>query len=206
MQFVILSCEFNHRCEESALKATGADPSPDKGRRDQDDEAICHSELRAHPWVRRICPQSHWGRSFSRPILRLAEFTPLKAGLAQDVGIRMTMQFVILSFELILGCEESAPQDMKTFYVYILSNRKNGTLYIGMTNNLQRRLKEYRSGVSRGFVTKYRLTRLVYFETFGDAYSAIVREKQLKGWLRSKKIALIEAKNPEWKDLSNSSF
>jgi putative endonuclease len=91
---------------------------------------------------------------------------------------------------------------MKTFYTYILSNKKNGTLYIGMTNDLHRRLKEHRSGLTRGFVTKYRLTRLVYFETLGDAYSAIVREKQLKGWLRAKKIVLIEAKNPEWKDLS----
>ena len=71
-----------------------------------------------------------------------------------------------------------------------------------MTNDLGRRVAEHKSKLASGFAGRYKLTRLVYFETFGDAYSAIVREKQLKGWLRSKKIALIEAENPEWNDVS----
>jgi putative endonuclease len=91
---------------------------------------------------------------------------------------------------------------MKFYYVYILSNKRNGTLYIGMTNDLGRRMREHKLRLNSGFASRYRLTRLVFFETLGDAYSAILREKQLKGWLRSRKIALIETENSEWSDLS----
>lgn len=89
----------------------------------------------------------------------------------------------------------------KTYFVYILSNRSK-TLYIGVTNNLRRRVFEYKTGVGSGFATKYKLDRLVYFERFEDVRSAIDREKQLKGWRRLKKIALIVAINPAWRDLS----
>lgn len=91
---------------------------------------------------------------------------------------------------------------MKTMYVYILTNKKNGVLYIGVTNDIERRTAEHKQKIYRGFSSRYNLKRLVYFEVFDDPASAITREKQLKGWLRSKKIALIEAENPDWKDLS----
>ncbi len=89
----------------------------------------------------------------------------------------------------------------KSFFVYILSNRSK-TLYIGVTNNLRRRVAEYKQGVGSGFATKYKLDRLVYYERYEDVLRAIDREKQLKRWVRRKKIALIVALNPTWKDLS----
>jgi putative endonuclease len=92
---------------------------------------------------------------------------------------------------------------MKQFYVYIMSNRKDGTLYTGMTNDLERRVFEHKKKLYEGFTKKYNLTKLVYFEDTNSALSAIEREKQIKGWLRSKKIKLIEEMNPEWKDLSD---
>ena len=90
---------------------------------------------------------------------------------------------------------------MRHFYVYILSNTSR-TLYIGVTNNLERRIYEHKNKLVDGFTKKYNLKKLVYFEMGTDIRSAIHREKQLKGWLRSKKIALIEENNPEWDDLS----
>jgi putative endonuclease len=92
---------------------------------------------------------------------------------------------------------------MKQFYVYIMSNRKNGTIYTGMTNDLERRVLEHKKKLYEGFTKRYNLTNLVYFEDTNTALSAIEREKQIKGWLRSKKVALIEAQNPEWNDLSH---
>lgn len=91
---------------------------------------------------------------------------------------------------------------MKRYYVYILSNRSR-TLYTGVTNNLERRTQEHRGGRPKSFTEKYRLKKLVYYEFFSDVRQAIGREKQIKGWLRRKKIALIEGNNPEWKDLSS---
>lgn len=88
----------------------------------------------------------------------------------------------------------------KTYFVYILSNRSK-TLYIGLTNNLRRRVFEYKNGIGSDFATKYKLERLIYFERFDDVRRAIDREKQLKGWRRLKKIALIVALNPTWSDL-----
>ena len=90
---------------------------------------------------------------------------------------------------------------MKDYYVYILSN-KSRTLYIGVTNNLERRLYEHKNKLIPGFTKKYNLTKLVYYETTNDIGEAIYREKQLKGWLRIKKIMLIEESNPDWDDLS----
>jgi putative endonuclease len=89
---------------------------------------------------------------------------------------------------------------MRTFYVYILANRSRG-LYVGMTNDMVRRLAQHRSG-SSDFSHRYRCARLVFVETSFDARTAIAREKQLKRWRREKKIALIEAQNPAWDDLS----
>jgi putative endonuclease len=89
---------------------------------------------------------------------------------------------------------------VKEFYVYILTNQSR-TLYVGMTNDLERRVQEHREGKVSGFTRRYGLKRLAYYERFPTALSAIEREKQLKGWLRARKIALIEGLNPEWKDL-----
>ena len=89
----------------------------------------------------------------------------------------------------------------KTLYVYILASR-SGTLYIGVTNDLARRINEHKQGLVPGFTSKYRIHHLAYVEEFNRADEAIAREKQLKGWVRRKKIALIESANPQWADLS----
>lgn len=88
-----------------------------------------------------------------------------------------------------------------TYYVYIITN-KSKTLYIGVTNNLKRRIYEHKSKLINGFTKKYNVSQLVYFEETPNIRSAITREKQLKGWARSKKISLIEYLNPSWHDLS----
>ena len=90
---------------------------------------------------------------------------------------------------------------MNEYYVYILTNGVR-TLYIGVTNDLNRRVYEHQHDLTDGFTKKYNVTMLVHYEVTTDVQSAIAREKQLKGWCRSKKIDLIEASNPEWVDLS----
>ena len=87
------------------------------------------------------------------------------------------------------------------YYVYILASRKHGTLYIGVTSDLIRRVYEHKIKIVPGFTTKYGVDKLIYFEIFDDPTSAITREKQLKKWRRDWKIALIEDKNPGWVDL-----
>ena len=93
----------------------------------------------------------------------------------------------------------------KEYYVYIMTNRSR-TLYTGVTNDLVRRVYEHKHKLIKGFTSKYNIQYLVYHETTSSIYSAIEREKQIKGWLRAKKIALIESVNPEWKDLSEDWF
>lgn len=93
-----------------------------------------------------------------------------------------------------------------TYYVYIITNRRNGTLYTGVTNSLQRRIWQYKNKVFPGFSAKYDLHQLVYFESFRDITNAIAREKQIKAGSRAKKLELIERENPEWKDLSADWF
>lgn len=88
-----------------------------------------------------------------------------------------------------------------SYYVYILANRKNRTLYVGVTGNLVKRIHEHKERKVEGFSKKYGLDKLVYFEQTRDATSAIEREKRLKKWNRSWKIKLIEQKNPQWRDL-----
>ena len=88
-----------------------------------------------------------------------------------------------------------------TYFVYLLASRRNGTLYIGITNDLQRRMYEHRNKLYKGFTQRYSVHQLVYFEIFEDAYTAIVREKQLKWWRRKWKMELIERYNPDWIDL-----
>ena len=87
-------------------------------------------------------------------------------------------------------------------FVYILASRRNGTLYIGVTTDLSRRLFEHSEGLVRGFTARYGVKRLVYCEEHERIDVAIAREKQLKGWRRAWKIDLIEAANPEWRDLT----
>lgn len=93
---------------------------------------------------------------------------------------------------------------MKSYWVYILSNKKLGTLYIGVTNDLHRRLYEHKNKLIEGFSKRYDLTKLVYFEETSDINSAIAREKQLKKWNRDWKINLVELNNPDWLDLSEN--
>jgi putative endonuclease len=88
-----------------------------------------------------------------------------------------------------------------SYFVYILTN-KSETLYTGVTNNLERRVFEHKNHLIEGFTKKYKITKLVYFEETNDIRVAIEREKQIKGWNRKKKIALIESMNPDWQDLS----
>jgi putative endonuclease len=89
---------------------------------------------------------------------------------------------------------------MRRYWVYILTNR-SGTLYVGVTNDLERRMAEHREGTVSGFTSRYRIHRLLYCEEYGYIEDAIAREKQIKRWRREKKLALIASENPEWRDL-----
>ena len=88
------------------------------------------------------------------------------------------------------------------YYVYILTNQYDNVMYIGVTNNLKRRLYEHKKELVEGFTKKYHVHKLVYFEQTPDVRAALEREKQLKGWTRAKKNALVETINPQWRDLS----
>ena len=90
----------------------------------------------------------------------------------------------------------------KTYYVYIMTNQSR-TVYVGLTNNIQRRVREHKDGLIEGFSNRYNIDTLVYVESFGDVSSAIAREKQLKRWRREKKLRLIAQENSEWRDLSD---
>ncbi len=90
---------------------------------------------------------------------------------------------------------------MKSYYVYITAS-KSRVIYTGVTNDLKRRIYEHKNKLIPGFTSRYNADRLVYFEETSDVRSAIQREKQIKGWVREKKIALIESVNPTWRDLS----
>ncbi|MFH1759085.1 MAG: GIY-YIG nuclease family protein [Patescibacteria group bacterium] len=95
---------------------------------------------------------------------------------------------------------------MKIYYVYILASKRRGTLYVGVTDYLMRRVYQHKHGLVEGFTKKYKVNRLVYYEQTNDVMSAINREKQLKRWRRQWKIELIEKDNPEWKDLYEEQF
>lgn len=90
---------------------------------------------------------------------------------------------------------------MRQYYVYMLASRKNGTLYIGVTNDLLKRVYEHKNNLIEGFTNKYSVHNLVYYEQHNDIGKAITREKQIKKWKRQWKIELLELDNPEWKDL-----
>lgn len=90
---------------------------------------------------------------------------------------------------------------MKNYYVYILASKRNGTLYIGITSDILKRVWEHKNKAVKGFTGKYNVTRLVYYECYDDPENAILREKRLKKWKRKWKLELIEKTNPEWNDL-----
>ena len=89
-----------------------------------------------------------------------------------------------------------------TYYVYILASKQNGTLYIGVTSDLERRIYEHKNDLVRGFTKKYKIHSLVYYEDTNDIYVTLRREKQLKKWNRKWKLALIEQVNPDWNDIA----
>ncbi len=94
---------------------------------------------------------------------------------------------------------------MRTYYVYIMASRSR-VLYTGVTNDLARRVDEHKRGVNAGFTSRYRITRLVYFEEFTDIRDAIAREKQVKDWTRARRVGLVEQRNPFWQDLTDLQF
>jgi putative endonuclease len=91
---------------------------------------------------------------------------------------------------------------MKTYYVYIMASKRNGTLYIGVTNDLERRVYEHKNNIIKGFTEKYKVHYLVYYEETSDIKTAIEREKQIKKWNRKWKLELIEKENKKWIDLT----
>ena len=91
---------------------------------------------------------------------------------------------------------------VKIYYVYILASKKNGTLYIGLTNFLEKRVREHKNKQIGGFTSKYNVNTLVFFEEYEDPHEAFLRERRMKKWKRSWKIELIEKMNPDWQDLA----
>jgi putative endonuclease len=90
----------------------------------------------------------------------------------------------------------------KQYYVYIMAS-KSRVLYVGVTNDLQRRVEQHKQKLVESFTARYNITRLVYYEVTNNVHAALAREKEIKGWRRSKKVALIESVNPTWRDLSD---
>ena len=90
---------------------------------------------------------------------------------------------------------------MEQYYTYIMANKKNGVLYVGVTNDIIKRSYEHKVGIVKGFTKRYNIKILVYYEIHGSIEAAITREKQIKKWKRDWKIELIEKENPEWNDL-----
>jgi len=111
------------------------------------------------------------------------------------------------TFRFCHSCESRNPEKalrMKNYYVYILSSKRNGTLYTGVTSDIVKRVYEHRSNAVEGFTNKYNVHQLVWYEIHDSAESAINREKQIKKWKRAWKLKLIEKDNPEWVDLYES--
>ena len=101
------------------------------------------------------------------------------------------------------SCPSRNPIAMeRSYYVYILTNWNNEVMYVGITNNLERRVYEHRQKLVKGFTEKYNVSKLVYFEETNDVESALAREKEIKKWRREKKNKLVQRINPEWRDLS----
>lgn len=109
---------------------------------------------------------------------------------------------MLTGLEILRSAQDDRFENMsKQYYVYIMASRSR-VLYVGMTNDLLRRVEQHKQKSIEGFTQKYNVTRLVYYETTNDVQVALNREKELKGWLREKKMALFESVNPQWRDLS----
>jgi putative endonuclease len=93
---------------------------------------------------------------------------------------------------------------MRQYFVYIIASKRNGTIYIGVTNNLLKRIEQHKDNLVEGFTNKYNVHNLVYYEIYRNIGDAIAREKRMKKWIRSWKLKLIEKSNPDWKDLYDS--
>jgi len=106
-----------------------------------------------------------------------------------------------VTFTVIAGLDPAIHQTKMTYWVYILASKPGGTLYVGVTNNLVRRVYQHREGLSDGFTKRYGIKTLVYFEAHDEITTALQREKNIKHWSREWKIDLIVASNPDWKDL-----
>ncbi|BCW89191.1 hypothetical protein sos41_23470 [Alphaproteobacteria bacterium SO-S41] len=114
---------------------------------------------------------------------------PAFAGMTKGVSVRN------------LAFNHAMHSRTRTYWLYILASARNGTLYIGVTNDISRRVLEHRDGKAGSFTTRYGVTKLVWFETFDDINDAILRETQMKKWRRAWKIRVIEEMNPDWADL-----
>ena len=124
-------------------------------------------------------------------------YVELKSGFL-DCAPKKTRRFVIPA--------KAGIQNMRQYFLYILASKRNGTLYVGVTSDLERRVYEHRHTLVEGFTKKYGVTMLVYYEQTSDVNAAIVREKRVKKWNRAWKLKLIESVNPEWKDLADEWF
>ena len=113
----------------------------------------------------------------------------------------MWARLPLLSFPQVLAGIQGCYMNRTTYYVYIVASKRKGTLYVGVTNNLERRIYTHKTGLIEGFTKQYKVHSLVYYEQTDCIASAIQREKQLKKWNRRWKVMLIEKHNPEWKDL-----
>jgi putative endonuclease len=107
----------------------------------------------------------------------------------------------IISWYCVIPAKAGIQKAMRNYYVYILASQRNGTLYIGVTNDLVRRIHEHKNNEIEGFTKKYNIKQLVHYEQTNEIAVAIAREKQLKAWHRIWKLRLIEENNPEWRDL-----
>jgi len=129
-----------------------------------------------------------------------AQFTLERSeGLSRPGVILRRSRRIWLANEIALTMQSMSTP--KQYYVYIMTN-KSGTLYVGVTNDVKKRVYQHKSKQVEGFTKKYNIDKLLYFETFGDVYSAIGREKSIKGWLRKKKLDLIKTSNRDWIDIS----
>ena len=106
---------------------------------------------------------------------------------------------------MVLGAEGRILGSMRNYCVYVMASRSR-VLYVGVTNDLPRRVDEHKHSLVPGFTSRYRVTQLVYFEEFTDILDAIAREKEIKGWRRARKIELVERRNAAWRDLAESWF
>jgi putative endonuclease len=156
-------------------------------------------------WPRVRCLETT--RSFARPAVASLRMTGVRASSVPPPAVILRAGSWARARRISPFGPRETPQCvsivlMKRPAVYLMTNERRTVLYAGVTADLVRRVSEHRSALDPGaFTSRYRVRRLVYFETFDDMETAIRREKQIKGWLRRRKVALIESRNPEWRDL-----